>query len=673
MSVFILVLRVALTLCVCVACGAPVLAQAISTCPVAKLGDASDFHIDLGGYACIHADGDRVLTLENIANGDAMSLFRPSQGGLIDFGFDDSRIWVTVHVENTEDHISTWWVTHDIPVADTLNVHLVQAEIGVTELLALRGSDPFSARPIAHRHLVSAITLPPNGAATLVIDYTSAQATEMPLFVETLPQFLNRVQAETTGIATLTALVFGMGLISTMYLYGLDERPALAYGAYVLAGVALLVHMEGYTFQYVWPNAPGFNEMALAYISLALVALGLFFVDRFTHARGHFPRLHQATVALIFVLCMLAVLAAPMIDMIWFKNTVLLAVCLGMGLQVLLACAAMARGQSGARLLVLGFGALGATITFGAVGYLTEGLFKQELAGSAIRLGFLLEAIAFSFAIALRIRASRRERDYALQEQVRLSEERLNLSEALRQAEDDRRNAAKAAVRSQEALASTAHDLRQPLASLQMALASGPAAQDRVSHSLKYLEEIVRFGLEEHAMPLGTGDANPPSRNATEPFHANLVLDNINAMFGEEAEGKNVAFRVLPCSAQLVSNPLALMRCVGNLVSNALQHAQASRVIVGCRRTPCGSVRFEVHDNGQGMSDHDLTQNLARGRKGVGSDGHGLGLAIVTDIASENGLKVAIRSIPKRGTCACIEVPFAPVTPTINLRERSAE
>lgn len=638
----------------------PSLRAQTADCPAAPLLAERDFRADLGIHACAFSDPARRLTLTE-AIAQAGALFQPVPGGLVDFGFGASRYWVLVHLQNMSDQPGTWWVTHDIPVAETLNVHLLPHQgdaASARSLLALTDRDSFRARPIQHRHLASEIILQPQQSATLVIDYTSAQATEMPLFIESVPRFVRRTQAETAEITSLIALVLGMGLISTIYLYGLEGSPAFAYGSYVLSGVALLVHMEGLTFQYVWPNSPGVNQIALPVIAPLSVALGIFFVDKFTQTRRHLPRLHLIAVALIAALALLALFAAPLVALVWFKIAVLITVLLGTTLQVVLAVTAWRRGQSGASLLVLGFGLLAASFSLGVVGYLTEGLFEQELAGRAIRFGFLFEAAAFSAAIALRVRAARRERDASLREQLRLSEDRLNLSEALRKAEDDRQRAANAAVRSQQALASTAHDIRQPLASLQMALANDDAMPEHVAKSLEYLENIVRSGLEENSIPLGTGDADPPSRNACERFRADIVLKNIHAMFADEATGQGTALKVVDCSAYLVANPLALMRMIGNLVSNALQHGKPTRIVVGCRRDPAG-LRFEVHDDGRGMTDADLVRIHERGQKGAGSDGHGLGLAIVSELERENGLRFDIASKPGRGTLARVTVPVS--------------
>lgn len=637
----------------------PASSQGLRGCGVARLSDAAEFSLNLGAYACAIADESRALTLEDVFGPEGDALFAPVPGNLIDFGFGTGRYWVRVLLENTSSDPGLWWVTHDIPVAELVQVHLVPdgaPSASARTLLSYRATDPFDARPIPHRHLVSEITLAPKAKATLLIAYTSDQATEMPLFVESVPHFVARTQSETLWIVMLTALVLGMGLINTVYLYGLDGRPALAYGSYMLGGVLLLTHIEGYTFQYVWPNAPGFNNAALAMIALISVALGALFVDRFTETARHAPRLHRAAMGTIAALAALAALSWVLLSSIWFKFALLAAVVAGTAMQVVLASAALRRGQAGAGTLLLGFGALAVSLLVGVAGYLTEGLFEQEVAGVAIRLGFLTEATAFSAAIALRIRAARRERDHSLREQLRLSEDRLYLSEALRRAEDDRLEASRAADRSREALASAAHDIRQPLTSLQMALSGQGEQREGVETSLNYLREIVRVGLEEANAPLGAGDADPVSRGSRERFTADIILRNIEAMFGAEAADQGTALLVVTCTKDLVADPLALMRMVGNLVSNALQHAGAGRVLVGCRRSAT-ALCLEVHDTGSGLSLAELARVTRRGETGATSGGHGLGLSIVTELAAEHGLAFEMQSWPGRGTVARICVP----------------
>ena len=104
---------------------------------------------------------------------------------------------------------------------------------------------------------------------------------------------------------------------------------------------------------------------------------------------------------------------------------------------------------------------------------------------------------------------------------------------------------------------------------------------------------------------------------------------------------------------------LALIRATSNLVANALRHAQASRIEVKVV-TQDGANQLMVSDNGEGMDEAALAQVQSAGAKSDQSDGDGLGLAIVHELAARHGFEFIIRSQLGKGTQASISLPFSP-------------
>jgi signal transduction histidine kinase len=73
-------------------------------------------------------------------------------------------------------------------------------------------------------------------------------------------------------------------------------------------------------------------------------------------------------------------------------------------------------------------------------------------------------------------------------------------------------------------------------------------------------------------------------------------------------------------------------------------------------------VRLVVADTGSGIDPEELTRVLQAGERGKaaqGTDGQGLGLAIATALAEQNGYRFDCRSEPGRGTVFSIEIPLA--------------
>jgi len=141
-----------------------------------------------------------------------------------------------------------------------------------------------------------------------------------------------------------------------------------------------------------------------------------------------------------------------------------------------------------------------------------------------------------------------------------------------------------------------------------------------------------------------------------------FLLDRIAVDFRAEAGRKGLALRIVPSSATIATDPALMGRILGNLVSNAIRYTESGAVLVGCRRTQ-GRLRIEVLDTGTGIPAKEHSQifeeyhqlgNPGRER----AKGLGLGLSIVKRLAALLDHKIAVRSIPGKGSVFSIEAPF---------------
>jgi signal transduction histidine kinase len=126
-------------------------------------------------------------------------------------------------------------------------------------------------------------------------------------------------------------------------------------------------------------------------------------------------------------------------------------------------------------------------------------------------------------------------------------------------------------------------------------------------------------------------------------------------MFEAEAREKGLGFRTMPSSHRVGADPIALMRIVSNLVSNAVKYTGTGSVLLGCRRNG-DRVRIEVHDTGAGMSPDEVDRVLRPYQKGE-TGGTGLGLAVVARLAREQGFAFDVISTPGRGSAFSVSVP----------------
>ncbi len=215
-------------------------------------------------------------------------------------------------------------------------------------------------------------------------------------------------------------------------------------------------------------------------------------------------------------------------------------------------------------------------------------------------------------------------------------------------------------------LAAVNHDLRQPLHAVELISTAlrrnlvHPAALllcDRIDQATTSMTALLDSLLDVYR--LDSGALHPNVRT----FPAGDLLRDLGSEFGPVARERGLRLRVTHTAKTVVSDPAILRRILANLVNNALRYTQEGSVQIVCRRDVSG-VRIEVRDSGPGIArdEHQrIFDEFTRGASSAdGTPGTGLGLNIVSRMASALQAPVTLRSEPGRGSVFAITLPRGP-------------
>jgi signal transduction histidine kinase/ActR/RegA family two-component response regulator len=213
-------------------------------------------------------------------------------------------------------------------------------------------------------------------------------------------------------------------------------------------------------------------------------------------------------------------------------------------------------------------------------------------------------------------------------------------------------------------LAAASHDLRQPLDAMSLLLGSlhRRVPEGRAREILEQLRSSlgIMIKLFNALLDLSKLDAGAVAVHL-EPVLVTTVFEHLHADYAAASRAKGLDLRIVPSGAVLRSDAVLLERILRNLLSNAIRHTAAGRVLVGCRHRG-GMLRIDVLDTGPGIPDDRLDAifdefyqigNPARSR----SEGHGLGLAIVRRTARLLGHRLEVAPSPGGGTRFSVEAP----------------
>ena len=201
-----------------------------------------------------------------------------------------------------------------------------------------------------------------------------------------------------------------------------------------------------------------------------------------------------------------------------------------------------------------------------------------------------------------------------------------------------------------EMLAGVSHDLRTPLTRMKLSLAllpESPETQelaDDVSDMQRMIEGYLAFAR-------GEGDEDPIPTDLSE------ILEDVAA----GARRNNADIEVYWQGDMNVElRPIAMKRCLTNLVSNALRYGTVVKLQAARGRT---SVEIVVDDNGPGIPPdqyEDVFRPFFRldSSRNVDTGGVGLGLTIARDVARSHGGDVALAASPLGGLRVSVRIPI---------------
>jgi two-component system, OmpR family, heavy metal sensor histidine kinase CusS len=211
--------------------------------------------------------------------------------------------------------------------------------------------------------------------------------------------------------------------------------------------------------------------------------------------------------------------------------------------------------------------------------------------------------------------------------------------------------------------ADLAHELRTPIANMlgeaQVALSRDRSAAEYRETIESTIGECERLsGIVDNLLFVARADA------ATEPverirFDARAAVEKIAAFYETIAEDRHVAIN---CSGQgqISADPALFERAVGNLVDNALRFTPENGSIQIALAERANDFEVAVSDNGSGVAPEHLPRvfdRFYRAESSRGSDGAGLGLALVKSIVDLHGGTARIQSEIGRGTTVSLTFP----------------
>lgn len=221
-----------------------------------------------------------------------------------------------------------------------------------------------------------------------------------------------------------------------------------------------------------------------------------------------------------------------------------------------------------------------------------------------------------------------------------------------------------------ELLGTAAHDLRLPLAAIQVSSELLAESKDRATEEEGELIESIQsmsklmLRLLDDTLDLATVESGTIQLHAASATLASIVKKSVSMSFPLAARKQMLLSLVQVGEPRPVRvDPLKMSKVFNCLIENAIKYCQpGARIEVRISRSRADSVLVAVEDDGPGIDPADLETlftpfQRTRARALSGEPGVGLGLAIAKRIVELHDGQIWVKSEVGKGTTFYVTLP----------------
>jgi signal transduction histidine kinase len=577
-------------------------------------------------------DKEGKYSIDEIMSQQFAGRFQKNKNSVINFGVDSSVFWIKCIITNK---------THERLILELGNpmlsdIYLFESDSNkITKTHHSGIWAPFNLRQYASVNFQFELLAGSNQTETFFIRVKNYRGTHFPFLTGTRPAFYNA----SIPYSLLQGIYFGIILVMILYnlfiYFTLRDSAYIYYVLYMFSIGFWNATINGYTFKYLWPEAPALNQ----YADITAGILGItaiLFATNFLNTKKNARLFHKFFIGLLiaFVLLIFVILSGYYFTAAFILDTIslLVVVCFFITAYVI-----MNRDYKPAKFFLIAWSLLLLSLVvfilkdFNVIPYNT-------FTASSMQIGSTIEAVLLSMALANRINIYKNEKEQARQQALETLKANQKLIE-----EQNVILEGKVEIQEQAfmKIGQEIHDnIGQilTLAKLNLSTVNGSftgkdrqkveSAQELITKALRDLRDLSKTLNTEQIVNMGLLNAIRMELNLLEK--TGIISTNFNE--------KGISRKSDP------KKELIIFRIIQESIQNVIKHSRASLISVSADYEE-RHLRIVVRDNGIGFN---IAEQMMTGG----------GISNMKSRARIVGAELNIESKHSEGTTICICLPF---------------
>jgi serine phosphatase RsbU (regulator of sigma subunit) len=222
------------------------------------------------------------------------------------FGFTTSTIWARFSYEIPAGNTSLWYLEIDYPLLDHIDVYIIDKKGAISEK-KYGDTLPFNARDINHHNFLIGLKHAP-GTYSCYISVRTESSLSLPLSIVSDSEVISSLNVEKTVFGIFYGALIIMLIYNLLLAISMLDVTYFWYSCFIFSLLLVSLSLNGYGFQYIWPDAPWMNEAVPLVLFLAVIFMVLF-TRSFIGIKTAFPGYDRIVVTYLIIAVIGAVIS----------------------------------------------------------------------------------------------------------------------------------------------------------------------------------------------------------------------------------------------------------------------------------------------------------------------------------------------------------------------------
>ena len=229
-------------------------------------------------------DVDRSLTWKTVESVSS-ARWESAQDTALSFGFTDANLWIKLIVENQASQ-NRHYLEVAAALLDELEIDVViEGVSGVTKNhYELGDVKKFNERTVRDTKFVVPIVLEPQERAVVLMKVSTESAMQIPIRLYSQRAFFQEKLVSQGLYGAYFGIMVVMAVYNLFIFFSVRHTSYLYYAMMVFSCALFVAAIEGYAFQYLWPDSPGINAFFSALDHWCYGTIGRSFLDNIASA-----------------------------------------------------------------------------------------------------------------------------------------------------------------------------------------------------------------------------------------------------------------------------------------------------------------------------------------------------------------------------------------------------